>query len=45
MEIKKIIFENHYTNEKEQNTKIAKILKGFDYKSIETNGKVEVWIK
>ena len=43
--IKKIIFENHYTNDKDQNTKIAKILKGFGYKSIETNGKVEVWIK
>ena len=43
--IEKIIFENHYTKDKNQNMKITKALKGFGYKCIETNGKVEIWIK
>ena len=43
--IEKIIFENHYTKDKNQNMKISKALKGFGYKLIETNGKVEIWIK
>jgi FkbM family methyltransferase len=41
----KIIFENHFTNDKDQNAKIVKLLTTIGFKSIESKGKVEIWKK